>query len=80
MQTVFNLPSFCTNVLDYFSAIPEEKLNATSRVFIKKLKEKKAINEGSSSNKVMDLSELRSAFNTDLELRHRDKDNTFGMK
>jgi len=47
---------------------------------VKKLKEKKQINEGESEKKVMDLSELRLSFNKDLERRHRDSNETFGMK
>ena len=45
--------------------------------FLKKLKEKKAIDEGR-NQKYIDLSELRESFNYDLEKRHRDSDNTFG--
>lgn len=55
-------------------------MNATSRIFVEKLREKAKINSGESDKKVMDLSALRVAFNQDLEMRHRDKDNTFGMK
>lgn len=54
-------------------------MNDTSKVFLEKLKEKKAINEGDSSKSMMDLSELRVGFNRDLEKRHREADNTFGM-
>lgn len=47
---------------------------------IKKLKEKKQINDGANDKKVMDLSELRISFNKDLERRHRDSNDTFGFK
>ena len=80
MQVLFSLPSFCDEVLQFFERIDPKELNDTSISMIKKLKEKKQINEGESDKKVMDLSELRLSFNKDLEKRHRDSEDTFGMK
>jgi hypothetical protein len=38
MQVIFNLPSFCEDVLEFFDEMDPESLNDTSKVFISKLK------------------------------------------
>lgn len=73
------MPNFCDQVIKYFDAKNSSSLNETAKSFLKKLKEKKAIDEGKNQS-LIDLSELRVAFNHDLEKRHRDSDNTFGNR
>ena len=73
------MPHFCDNIVAYFESKNANELNSTAKSFIKKLKEKKAIDEGK-NQKCIDLSELRESFNKDLERRHRDSDDTFGNK
>ena len=79
MQVIFSLPLFCDQVIQFFEQKDPTELNSTTLSFIKKLKEKKDINEGTNQKQHLDLSELRISFNKDLEKRHRDSDKTFGF-
>jgi hypothetical protein len=40
------MPVFCDNIINYFDSKKPEDLNATAISFVKKLKEKKEIDEG----------------------------------
>jgi len=74
------MPILCDQIIQYFNNLDKTTLNPTSLSFLKHLQEKKKINEGDSSKSIMDLSDLRLAFNNDLTRRHREKGNCFGMK
>ncbi len=45
MQVIFSMPDLCDQVIDFFEKKDPKELNATTNSFIKKLKEKKEINE-----------------------------------
>ncbi len=80
MQVVFSMPVLCDQIITFFQQKDPSTLNATSLTFLKKLKEKQAINTGNSEKDTMDLSELRLSFNKDLTKRHRRNGDCFGMK